>query len=176
MKKMWILSVLLLSAILMMPFGLAQTDKDDDDEAQDPAALAKALGPVKVTLEAALAAAKSEGKPISGKFELEDGKLQLSVYTEKGGKYFEVVVDHDKGTVSKSEAITEGDDLADAKSQNGVLAKAKRSLGDAVAKAVGANKGYRAVSAIPESKDGHATVTVKLLNGQDWKTVSEPLD
>jgi len=176
MKRLWILSALLLSAIVMMPFGLAQTDKDDDDEAQDPAALAKALGPVKVTLEAGLSAATAQGKPISAKFEMEDGQLQLSVYTEKGGKFFEVVVDHDKGTVSKSEPITEGDDLSDAKAQSGAMAKAKRSLRDAVAKAVAANKGFRAVSAIPEDKDGHATVTVMLLNGQDWKTISQPLD
>src|SRR5206468_939764 len=118
----------------------------------------------------------AQGRPISAKFELEDGKLELSVYTEKGGKFSEVVVDTTKGTVSKSEPITEGDDLADAKAQSAVMAKAKRSLKEAVGKAVLANKGYRAVSAIPESKDGHATATVTLLNGQDWKTVSEPLD
>ena len=35
-------------------------------------------------------ASESEGKPISGKFELDEGKLQLSVYTEKARKFYEV--------------------------------------------------------------------------------------
>lgn len=39
-------------------------------------------------------ASESEGQPISGKFEVEDGKLQLAVYTAKDGKFFEVIVDH----------------------------------------------------------------------------------
>jgi hypothetical protein len=175
MKTLWSLSALLLLAMVLVPAGLARAEKDDDDE-QDPAALAKALGPVKVTLEAGLAAASSQGKPISAKFELEDGKLQLSVYTEKGGKFSEVAVDDSKGTVAKSEPITEGEDLSDAKAQSAAMAKAKRSLHDAVVKAVGANKGFRAVSVVPETKDGHTAATITLLNGQDWKTVTEPLD
>jgi hypothetical protein len=46
---------------------------------QEQAELANALGEAKVSLQQALVASESEGQPISGKFEVEDGKLQLSV-------------------------------------------------------------------------------------------------
>src|SRR5713101_3443635 len=85
---------------------------------KERAELAKALTGAKVSLGAGLTASASEGKPISAKFEVEDGRLQLSVYTEKDGKFSEVVVDHQSGKVAKSEAITEGDDLAAAKAQS----------------------------------------------------------
>ena len=50
----------------------------------DPTALAAQMKGLKVTLAQGLAASASKGKPISAKFELEDGKLQLSVYTADG--------------------------------------------------------------------------------------------
>jgi len=43
-----------------------------------------------VSLDAGMEASESEGKPLSGKFELEDGNPQLSVYTEKASKFSEV--------------------------------------------------------------------------------------
>ena len=84
----------------------------------DDAALIKALGSAKVSLQQGLTASEREGQPISAKFELEDGKLQLSVYTAKDGKYSEVIVDYTTGKVLKSEPITEGEDLAHAKSES----------------------------------------------------------
>jgi len=92
---------------------------------QDEAALIKAVSGAKVTLQQGLTASQREGRPISGKFEMENGKLQLSIYTEKAGKYFEVIVNHMTGSVAKTEPITEGDDLADAKAQSAAMAKAK---------------------------------------------------
>src|SRR5713101_7587501 len=121
--------------------------------AQDDAALAKALTGVTVSLEQGLRASAARGVPISGKFEVEDGKLQLSVYTMKAGKYSEVVVDHKTGKVSKTEAITDGEDLAAAKEQSAAMAKAKLSLVAATKKALVANKGFRAVSVTPLTKD-----------------------
>ena len=174
MKTLLSVAALMVSMVASGPAVLAQAD--DDDEAQDQGALAAALATVKVTLEAGLAASSKEGRPISGKFEMEDGRLQLSVYTEKAGKFFEVIVDHDKGTVVKSEPIAEAEDLGEAKEQSAAMAKARRSLQVAVGKAVAANKGFRAVGVVPEVKDGHTVATVTLLNGQDWKTVSEALD
>jgi hypothetical protein len=42
-----------------------------------------------VTLEQGLATSKKNGKPLSAKFEIENGKLQLSIYTVRdGNKYF----------------------------------------------------------------------------------------
>jgi hypothetical protein len=143
-------------------------------EAADDAALIKALGGVKVSLQQGLTASRQEGQPISGKFELEDGKLQLSVYTAKDGKYSEVIVDHTTGKVAKSEPITEGDDLTHAKSQSAAMAKAKIQLKDAVDKTTKAEVDSRAVSVAPEVKGGHSVASIVLLKGAQLQTVTQP--
>jgi hypothetical protein len=56
------------------------------------------------------------------------------------------------------------------------MAQAKRSLEAATVDAVKAHSGYRAVSAIPDLRDGHPVVKVILVNGSEWKTVYETLD
>ena len=101
----------------------------------------RAMGDAKVSLEKGLAAGAREGTPISAKFELEDGKLQLSVYTMKGDKFSEVIVDHGSGKVAKSEPITSGDDLTAAQEQRQAMAQAKRSLAAATAAATKGNPG-----------------------------------
>jgi len=107
---------------------------------------------------------------------MDEGKLQLSVYTVKGGTFSEVIVDHKTGKIAKTEPITQGDDLTHAKAQREAMAKAKRSLDVAASEAVRENKGYRVVSVTPELKDGHPVAEVTLVKGTDWKTVSEKLD
>jgi hypothetical protein len=154
-----------------MPSGWAQ--KYDDKE---HAELAKALKNAKVSLQSGLAASAHEGKPISAKYEVEHDQLQLSVYTMKGDKFSEVIVDHKTGKVGKVDAITGGEDLTAAKAQAEAMAKAKRSLAAAASEAVKANKGYRAVSVVPALKDGHPVAEVTLVKGGEWKTVSERLD
>ena len=94
----------------------------------------------------------------------------------KGDKFAEVIVDHATGKVAKTEAITSGDDLGAAKSQSAAMAKAKRSLREATAQAVKANGGSRAVSVMPALSAGRPIATIKLLQGQTFKTVTEPLD
>jgi hypothetical protein len=135
-----------------------------------------ALQAAKVSLESGLAKAQQKGKPISGKFEMEDGKLQLSTYTATKGNFFEVIVDHTSGKIVKTEEIKEGDDYKDATAQNKAMAKAKRSLRSAVAKAVAANPGYRAVSAMPSLERGKPVATIIVQKEADKKTVSEKLD
>src|SRR5919201_4175953 len=153
--------------------GWAQTS---DDKAKEHAELEKALKDAKVPLERGLSASAKEGKPISAKYEVEDGKLQLSVYTMKGNNFSEVIVDHKTGKIAKAEPITQGDDLTHAKEQSEAMAKAKRSLGAAASEAVKENKGYRVVSVFPAMKDGHPVADVTLMKGNDWKTMSEKLD
>jgi len=138
--------------------------------------LAKAMSAAKVTLGGGLSAAASIGKPISAKYEVEDGKLLLSVYTEKDGKFSEVVVDHVTGKVAKSEAITDGEDLSHAKGQSGAMARAKLSLSAAVSKAVSANAGYQAISISPSLKEGHPVAEISLHKGADWRTTTEKLE
>src|SRR5215471_11750683 len=76
------------------------------------ATLAAALrGGTHVPLGAAITAASAAGKPISARYEVEDGKLQLSVFIEKGGAFSEVFVDYTTGKVAKTDKITGGDDL-----------------------------------------------------------------
>jgi hypothetical protein len=158
-------------ATLVSVGGVSGADSD-----KEHAELAKALAAAKVSLERGLAGAATAGKPISAKYEAEDGKLQLSVYTQKDGKFSEVVVDHVTGKVAKTEPITEGDDLSAAKSQSDAMAKAKVSLSAAVAKAVKANAGFHAVSVFPSLKDGHPVAEVTLHKGAEWRTVTEKLE
>jgi hypothetical protein len=152
---------------------MSWAQKSDDKE---HAELAKALKDAKVSLEKGLSACESQGKPISGKFEVEDGKLQLSVYTMKGDKFSEVIVDHKTGKIAKTDAITGGGDLTAAKAQSGAMANAKVSLRSATEKVAKANNGYRAVSVMPSLKDGHPVAEVTLVKGTEFKTVSEKLD
>src|SRR5260370_24887067 len=108
--------------------------------------LAEALESVKVSLDDGLQASEAQGTPISGKFEMDDGKPQLSVYTMKDGKFFEVIVDHKTGKVAKAEPITGGDDLTAAKAQAEAMSKAKSSLLIVASNAGADNSGSPAVS------------------------------
>ena len=174
MRKLSIFA-LAVPLIWLLVGQLNAADKSDDKE-HTHAELAKALKSAKVSLEKGLAASESQGKPISAKYEIEDGKLQLSVYTLKADKFFEVIVDYNSGKVGKTEAITSGEDLTDAKAQKDAMEKAKTSLRGATEKAVKANKGFRAVSVTPTLKEGHAVADVTLTKGDEFKTVSEKLD
>ena len=147
---------------------------------QEQAELANALSDVKVSLQQGFTASEREGQPISGKFEVDNGKLQLSVYTAKEGNFFEVIVDHMTGSVAKVEPITEGEDLTHAKAQKAAMDRAKIKLSDAAIKAKGQAKGEATdalvVRAVPELKDDHPVVAVVLLQGKKFSTASEPLD
>jgi hypothetical protein len=161
---LWMLAVALWTA----PAGAAMTDKEKAD-------LAPVVDGAKVTLEQALATSKKDGKPVSAKFEIENGKPQLSVYTvQDGTKYFEVIVDQTSGEIAKAEPISGGDDLTEAKKQNDGLFRATRELREAVKEAKHDNPGYIAVAVWPEMKDNHSIATVALVKGNDWKT--EPID
>ena len=174
MTKQLLLTLALGATFLMLAAPAVRAD-DDDDEG-DQAAVVKALPQAKVSLGQALLASAREGTPISAKFEVEDGKLQLSVYTMKADKYSEVIVDHMSGKVAKSEAITEGEDLAEARSQNAAMKGAKKSLAAALEAALKANPGYKAISVVPSLKEGHAVAEVALAKGTEIKTVDEKLD
>jgi hypothetical protein len=138
--------------------------------------LIKGVTDAKVTLQQGLTAAAQQGRPISAKFEVEDGKFQLSVYTAKDGKFSEVIVDHTTGKVAKTESITEGEDLAEAKSQSAAMEKAKTDLAAAVDKSIATTSGSRAISVTPALKGGRAVASVTLLTGQEFHTVEQPLE
>src|SRR5215469_1072043 len=110
----------------------------DEDEV---AAMAAALKDVDFTLQDGLKAGEREGQPISAQFEIDDGKLQVSIYTAKGNEFVEVIADPKTGTVVKSEKITDDNDLSDAADQKGAMAKATTSLIAAADAAVKDNAG-----------------------------------
>jgi hypothetical protein len=145
-------------------------------EDTDPAALARALKDTTVTLQGGLKASEREGKPISGKFEIEHDALQLSVYTLKGDDFIEVVADPKTGAVAKAEKITDADDLKAAAAQKAAMAKATVSLLAATDAAAKANAGLRVVSIYPQLQNGHAVAEVTLLQGTVLKKVTEKLD
>ena len=145
-------------------------------EAGESAALAAAMKDASATLQVGLKASEREGTPVSAKFEIEDGKLQLSVYTMKGDGFMEVVADPKTGAIAKAEKITDAEDLKAAATQKAAMAKAKVPLLTATDTAVKANTGFRAVSIYPGLKGGQATAEVTLLQGTTFKKVSEKLD
>src|SRR5215470_6824973 len=115
-------------------------------EAGDEKALASALKDATATLQGGLKASEREGTPISAKFEIEEGKLQLSVYTMKGDGFMEVVADPKTGSIAKAEKITDAEDLREAAAQKAAMKKATVPLLTATETAVNANAGSRAVS------------------------------
>jgi hypothetical protein len=145
-------------------------------EGDDPTVLAAAMKNATATLQGGLKASEPQGTPISAKFEIEDGKLQLSVYTMKGNDFMEVVADPNTGAIAKAEKITDAGDLKEAAEQKTAMAKAKVPLLTATESAVNANAGSRAISVIPELKNGQATAEVTLLQGTTFKKVTEKLD
>jgi hypothetical protein len=145
-------------------------------EDDDVAAMAAALKETNFTLQDGLKASEREGMPISGQFEIDDGKLQISIYTAKGDDFSEVVADPKTGTIVRSEKLTDSDELNDATDQKAALAKATTSLLAAADAAVKANAGFRAVSIFPDVRDGHAIADITLLQGTTAKKVTEKLD
>ena len=145
-------------------------------EGDDPAALAAAMKDATATLQGGLKASEPQGTPISAKFEIEDGKLQLSIYTMKGNDFMEVVADPKSGATAKAEKITDADDLKAAASQKAAMAKAKVPLLTAAETAVKANSGSQAVSIYPQLQGSNPVAEVTLLQGMTFKKVMEKLD
>jgi hypothetical protein len=99
-----------------------------EDSEKNLPALAAALKDAKVSLGDGLTASEREGKPVSAKFEVDHGKLQLSVYTMKADGFAEVVIDPKTGAIAKAEKITDSEDLEAAATQKAAIEKATISL------------------------------------------------
>jgi hypothetical protein len=169
LRSIFAATIVGLSTAALIPARAADMEKER-------AELATALKDAKATLEEGLKISEREGKPISAKFEVEDGKLQLSVYTLKGNDFSEVVADPQTGAIIKAEKITDKEDLETAAKQKAAMEKATATLLGATEKAVKANAGFRAVSILPTREGGHPTASVTLLQNATYKTVVEKLD
>jgi hypothetical protein len=143
---------------------------------ENPAALAAAMKDATATLQEGPKASECEGTAISGKFEIDEGKLQPSVYTTKGDTFVEVVADPNTGAIKEAATIKDADDLKAATAQTAAMAKAKVPLLTATETAVKANAGSRAVSVYPQLQDGSPMAEVTLLQGSTFKKVTEKVD
>ena len=164
------------STMFLVMLGFAIYTVDVALSADNQHTLIKSLISAKVSLQQGLTAAQRHGQPISGKFEVEDGKFHLSVYTANKEQFSEVLVDYNTGKIAKSEPITQNEDLEAAKAQSAALTKAKITLRAAVDRAVSGSRGFRAVSVTPSLKDGHAIASVVLLKGEELKSVEQSLE
>src|SRR5205809_8142212 len=124
-RKAWHVPVLAAAAVC---WGSTLAAQDKDEQEGNQAAVAKAVLSARVSLDQGLAASASHGQPISAKFEMEEGILQLSVYTMIDGKFVDVILAHNTGTVAKAEPIGDGEDRTAAQSHVATMAKAKGSL------------------------------------------------
>jgi hypothetical protein len=163
-------------AVAIAISGSAFMSARAEDGEKNLPALAAALKDVKVSLEDGLKASEREGKPVSAKFEIDDGRLQLSVYTMMADGFTEVAIDPKTGAIAKAEKITDAEDLEAAATQKAAMEKATISLLAATQKAVAANAGYKAVSITPEMKEGHPTADITLLQGEAIEDLTEKLD
>jgi hypothetical protein len=148
----------LLSASLSHAAGSADTDT------------VSRLGQSKHTLVQGIRqAAKNEGAPISAKFEFEDGKLWLSVYTAKAG--IEPDAEHNtlielKGEPTATawtpniEVFEDKKHLTRSAMQLTLLQQSKLDLAAVVEKAAARETGVP-YSAIPAVRNGKAVVVVK---------------
>jgi hypothetical protein len=142
----------------------------------DSIALVAALKNSKAILQDGLRSASSDGKPISAKFEMDDGKLQLSLYTLKGDGFDEVVIDPKTGAVSSTKQIANAEDIEAASAQKKAMEKAAVPLLAVTEKAVAENAGSQAVSVFPNLKDGQPVATVTIAREETLATVEEKLN
>jgi hypothetical protein len=175
-QSIGIATVVVLLLVMSANLVVAETSSVDGRER-----LTRAMQGAWLPLEGGLEVGEREGTPLSAKYEIDDGAFQLSIYTSKNGPssgeaFMEVIVDYSAGMVLKAERITDGGDLAAARTQKEAMDRAKRSLAEAAAAVVKANAGYRAVSATPRLENGQPVIEVTLVRGDDWKVVNERLD
>jgi hypothetical protein len=163
---------MLATAILLLAAAPSLRAEQDADSTE----LAAALMSASLPLQDGFRASENRGRPISGKYELEDGTLQLSVYTVDRGKFFEVIVDHGTGKIVKSDELSKPDDITAAHEQIAAMERTQASLAAAADQVVRANNGYRAVSVTPTLKNGRSVAAVTLLRGTTFKTVEQQLD
>jgi hypothetical protein len=163
----------LATGVLMVALSVATARAEQD---ADPTELATALMHAPMTLQDGVRASEARGLPISGKYELEDGVLQLSVYTTDGKTFYEVIVDHTSGAVAKSDELSKPGDIRAAQDQVVAMAVAKTSLAALVDRAVQANAGFRAVGVTPTLKAGRLLANVTLVRGLTFMTVEQAFD
>src|SRR5215471_15389117 len=145
--------------LLLLGFSNSRAEGTND------AALVQALDAAQVTVEDGLKTSEAVGTPISAKFEIEKGRLQLSVYAAAGDEYKEIVISPGTGVLMSAQKITDNEDLADATAQKKAMQNATVALRVAVETAMASMPGSRGVSVIPQLADGRPVAKVTILKG-----------
>jgi hypothetical protein len=144
----------------------------DRDEEPDPVIFRIALADSTVTLQAGMAAGAHQGRPVSARFEMPDGDLQLGVFTATRSGFVETILDPKGGVVISTAQITDADDLAEAIAQKAAMERATVPLVAATERAIEENPGSRAVSVVPELRNGHPVAIVTLQQSRRFRRCS----
>lgn len=173
-------AVLLVAGVL----GSSAAGAEESQESKDLEAVARALGKTKLTLlDGIRQATQGTAVPISAKFEMEDGKLSLSVYTAGKG----LAVPAEENVLQELSGSPEGDKwtpqvevfkdvphVARSAEQLAVLALARTSLEKMVVQAQ--KRGDGTVFSITPAVKNHRPVAVLLISKKGRvKTLTEPL-
>jgi hypothetical protein len=139
-------------------------------------ALARAVASTTLSFEAILSTSERYGTPLAAEFEIEDGRVQVSVIVIKGDAFIEVTADPWTGRIVNVETITEKDSVAEAAEYQKAMQGATKSLRATVVDGVQANAGYRAIRAEPVLENGHPILEITLVKGLEFKTIELELD
>jgi hypothetical protein len=161
------------SAMLLLVLGFSSAAMAQ--EIEDYTALAVALKHVTSTLEDGLKGVERIGKPISAKFTLEHGFLQLSLWVTREDDLAEYILYPLTRTVTEIHVFRDPDELKAVTAQKLAMDKARVSLRSATANAVQANRSLRAVSAYPVIEGGDPMAVITLLNDNVFKIITEKL-
>ena len=178
---MWQLSISFV-VLLFGLIGLAPITGAEDSK--DTQALLEALGKSKLTvLDGVRQAAKGGAVPISAKFELEDGKLSLSVYTAGKG----LSVPPEQNVLQELSGSPEGEKwtpnvevfkdvahVARSSAQLTLMALGKSSLADIIGRAQKAQSGT-VFSVTPMIRDRTAVTEVLISDHGKVQKVLQPL-
>jgi uncharacterized membrane protein YkoI len=174
-----LLRILALSASITLSGGAALSAAEGDDQA-----LVTRLKQSKHSLaEGITQAEKENGAAISAKFEIEDGKLLLSVYTAKSGLSADaehnalIELNGEATNAAWQPAVEVFEDkkhLTRSAMQLTLVQMSKLSLAEAVKKAEATQPGT-VYSAIPSMKNGNPVFDVKVATA-DGKSVAVTVD
>jgi len=178
MTKKWLVGLM---AVGLVAFTATAVLADSDYEyGKQMPKLVKAMPGAKVSLVQGMKTAAAGGKVISAQYEVdEDAGFQLSTFVSKGAAaadVHEVIVDYTTGKIKSDEKLTDPDDVTDAGHQLAAMAKAKKTLEDAVGEALKANPGYTAIRVYPKLSGGSAVAAITLLKDGKAKKLTEKLD
>ena len=171
--------------VAAMMFGLiAVTNVVNAEDSKDTRALLEALGKSKLSLmDGVRQSAKGSAVPISAKFELEDGKLSLSVYTaEKGlsvGPEKNVLQElsgspEEEKWAPKVEVFKDVPHVARSSEQLTLMALGRTSLADAIAKVEKTQPGT-VFSVTPIIRNHRAVAEVLVADKGKVKKIIQPL-